>query len=267
MQSVNAVGAERVLVVLTTLASEPSGLSLDELSIRVGSSKPTVHRAVTLLCRLGLALRLSRGRYLIGDEFLRLAYLHEGHRAPSDRIEPMLHDLALRFGETAHYASLSGSEVVYQAKVDPPEGAIRLSSSIGGRNPAYRTGVGKMLLSYRIENEAELRLWLNGQDLEAKTTNTIVGLTELMKELALARQNGYALDNQENELGVNCIALPLFVESVTVPTGALSVSALSFRTPIRSLVDSVQEIREIVAAHGFRTDFYPAPRPHPPSTS
>lgn len=253
MQTARAVGAERVLVVLKTLAAEPSGLSLDELSARLGGSKSTVHRAVTLLCRLGLAIRLSRGRYLVGDEFLRLAYLHEGHRAPSDRIDPMLHDLASRFGETTHYASLSGSEVVYQAKVDPPEGAIRLTSSVGGRNPAYRTAVGKMLLSYRIENETELTRWISGTILEAKTANTIVGIPELMKELAAARQNEYALDDQENEPGVNCIAVPLFAESVTIPTGALSVSALSFRTPLSSLVDSVHEIRSIVHAHGFRT--------------
>lgn len=261
-----AVGAERVLVILKTLAAKTGGLSLDELSVRVGSSKSTVHRAVTLLCRLGLALRLSRGRYLVGDEFLRLAYLHEGHRVPSDRIEPMLHDLALRFGETTHYASLSGSEVVYQAKVDPPEGAIRLTSSIGGRNPAYRTAVGKTLLSYRVENEAELRRWLDGTVLEAKTANTIVSVTDLMKELAAARHNGYALDDQENETGVNCIAVPLFAESVAVPTGAVSVSALSFRTPLRSLVEAFHEIRSIIHTHGFQTASDTSTEPVPPFT-
>lgn len=253
MQPVGAVGAERVLLVLKILAAEPAGMSLDELSTRVGSPKSTVHRAVMLLCRQGLAIRISRGIYLIGDEFLRLAYRHVGQRVSSSRIEPVLHDLAHKFGETTHYASLSVAEVVYKAKVDPPNGAIRLTSSIGGRNPAHSTAVGKLLLSYQVETEMDLRRWLDGSPLEAKTANTIVALPELMKEIATARKNGFASDSQENEMGINCVAVPLFAESDTIPTGALSISALSFRTPLQSLLDSVGEIRRVVHAHGFRT--------------
>src|SRR4051794_28816478 len=150
------VGADRVLAVLTELANHPAGITLDEMAHRLRSSKSTVHRALAALRRAGLAELLSRGVYVLGDEFLRLAFRNYAGRPEGARIEPILQELAARYGETAHYAVLEGTEVVYRAKVDPPQGSVRLTSEIGGRNPAYCTGVGKMLLSLEVDSEQEL---------------------------------------------------------------------------------------------------------------
>ena len=109
-----------------------------------------MHRALASLRKAGLASQSSRGVYELGDEFLRLAYRFQDARPETARIEPQLRELATEFGETAHFAILDGAEVVYRAKVDPPVGAIRLTSTIGGRNSAYSTAVGKLLLSFSI---------------------------------------------------------------------------------------------------------------------
>lgn len=249
----SVVGAERVLTVLIALAQEPDGLRLDELATRLGSPKSTVHRALASLRHLGLANQLSRGTYALGDEFLRLAFLHQGRRSSVTRVEPVLRELTAKFGETSHYAVLDRCDVVYQAKRDPTEGAIRLSSTVGGRNPAYCTAVGKLLLAYRLGDAAAVRAWIGADVLVARTDNTITDVDELISALANIRERGFATDDQENEVGVNCVAMPIFLDSSDLPTGAVSVSGLAFRTPLASLVDGVTTVREIIRSHDIRT--------------
>lgn len=247
------VGAERVLTVLMELAKVPEGLSLDELTKRVEAAKPTVHRALASLTRVGLANRLERGRYVLGDEFLRLAFLHQDRRLDSARMEPLLDALTAEFGETTHYAVLDKDEVVYRAKRDPAEGAVRLTSTVGGRNPAYRTGVGKVLLAWSLDTPASAAAWARAHELRPRTETTITDPALFVQTLEQVRAQGYAVDDQENELGVNCIALPVFLDSPLVPSGALSVSALSFRTPLPELVAGLERIRSIADAHDVRT--------------
>ncbi|NEA99243.1 IclR family transcriptional regulator [Streptomyces sp. SID13726] len=238
------VGSDRVLAVLKELARHPDGVALDELTRVIGSPKPTVHRALAALRRAGLALQDSRGRYLLGDEFLRMAFAHHEARPEHLRLRPLLETLAARFGETAHYAVLDGHEVVYRAKVDPPTGTVRLTSTVGGRNPAHATAVGKALLAHELGTLDAVRRWIGEVPAERRTPRTLCAAEELHRELRATLERGYALDDQENETGVNCLALPVYCTSPTAPSGAVSVSALAYRTPLGALVDAVEEIRE-----------------------
>jgi len=240
------VGAERVLAVLSELADHPSGITLDDMAQRLKSSKSTVHRALAVLRRAGFAELMSRGVYVLGDEYLRLAFRNHAGRPEGLRIEPVLQELASRYGETVHYAVLDGNEVVYRAKVDPPAGSVRLTSEIGGRNPAYRTGVGKMLLSLDVDSEAELAERLGTDELPRRTDRTITSVPALWEELQVTRERGYAVDDQENELGINCIAVPVRPTDGLRAIGAVSISALAFRMPLEELVAQQAGIRAIV---------------------
>jgi IclR family transcriptional regulator, acetate operon repressor len=239
------VGADRVLAILGELARHPDGIGLDEMARAVASNKATVHRALASLRRAGFAMQDGRGRYVLGDEFLRLAFAHHEARPDHVRIGPVLRALAERYGETAHYAVLDGDSVVYRAKVDPPRGAVRLTSTVGGRNPAHCTAVGKLLLAYAF-TDASLREWIGDRILERRTDRTITTADALSRELHLIRERGYATDDQENEAGVNCLAVPVFLGSPAAPTGAVSVSAPAYRTPLSSLTAEVGTIREMV---------------------
>jgi DNA-binding IclR family transcriptional regulator len=240
------VGSDRVLAVLTELALHAEGVGLDDLARAVDSPKPTVHRALSALRRAGFASQDARGHYVLGDEFLRLAFTHHELRPEHVRVKPALTALAERFGETSHYAVLADRSVVYRAKVDPPVGAMRLTSTIGGRNPAHCTAVGKMLLAHALPDDAAVRTWAAAVPLVARTENTIVDADALCEELAEVRKRGYAVENQENELGVNCLAVPVWLTSPTQPSGAISVSGLTYRTPISALVEAADDIRDIV---------------------
>lgn len=246
------VGTDRVLGILTELARHADGVSLEELTRAAASPKPTVHRALAALCRFGFATRDSHGRYVLGDEFVRLAFAHHEARPDHLRIAPVLTRLATRYGETAHYAVLDGDTVVYRAKVDPPAGALRLTSTVGGRNPAHSTGVGKLLLSYALPDDAAVAGWVGDRSLPRRTDRTRTTVDALAAELRTVRARGYAVDDQENEPGIVCVALPVFLTSPTRPSGAVSLSAPASRTPLRVLEQYVPALRAAIDASAHR---------------
>ncbi len=241
------VGADRVLAVLLELGEHPRGVTLDSLSATLDSPKPTIHRALGALKRAGLALQTSRGTYMLGDEFLRIAFRNFAERPESELVTPILERLAARFGETAHYAVLSGTDVVYRAKADPPSGAVRLTSVVGGRNPAHCTAVGKLLLSESVETRQQLGELLGPGPLPRRTPHTITDIGALWRELETIRERGYAVDAEENEEGINCIAIPFGLDAGLPQPGAVSISALAFRTPLDTLVDRLAEIAALAA--------------------
>lgn len=238
------VGADRVIAVLIELAEHPLGITLEELAGTLKSPKPTLHRALATLRRAGMADLASRGLYVLGDEYLRLAFRNVDRRPETATVQPLLEDLAGRYGETAHYAVLSGTDIVYRAKMDPPQGAVRLTSVIGGRNPAYRTAVGKALLSEKLTTTKAITDWFEAFPLEQKTPFTLTSVDALLADFNLTRLRGYAIDDQENELGVNCVAFPIYLDGSPTPSGAVSVSAVAFRCPLSQLIDAVGDIRE-----------------------
>lgn len=240
------VGSDRVLAVLNELAGHSGGVGLDEIARAMKSPKPTVHRALAALRRAGFASQDGRGHYVLGDKFLHMAFAHHEARPDHLRVQPILERLSHRHGETVHYAVLEGRSVVYRSKVDPPAGAIKLTSMVGGRNPAHATGVGKLLLSYTLPDKDAVRAWVGDTPLERPTERTKATVDELHNELCRIRELGYSVDDQENEPGINCIALPAFLTSPTVPSGAISISALAYRTPLQTLIDDLPRIRHII---------------------
>jgi DNA-binding IclR family transcriptional regulator len=240
------VGADRVLAVLAELARHPTGIGLEDMARAMASPKPTVHRALAALRRAGFAAQDGHGRYLLGDEFLRLAFAHHEARPDHVRILPVLTALCERYGETCHYAVLDGRSVVYRSKLDPPAGAVRLSSVVGGRNPAHCTAVGKVLLSGQLKTEQDVRDWVGDRPLETPTERSLRTPEELHAELNRVRERGYAVDDQETDPGVACLAVPVYLTSPTVASGAISISCVAYRTPLSRLVDDLPAIRAVV---------------------
>jgi DNA-binding IclR family transcriptional regulator len=240
-----ASGSDRVLLALKTLAHHSEGASLDELRRELEAPKSSTHRALATLRRAGFAEQDERGRYRLGTEFVRIAFEYHERRDEVDLVRPVLLSLSGWFSETAHYAKLEGGEVVYLAKIEPAGQAIKLTSRIGGRNPAHSTGVGKALLAHTLADVEAVSAYVTRHGpLARRTERTLVAPHDLADDLALTRKRGFSLDREESEAGVNCIAFPLFLDSPTRPTGAISVSAL--RTDIDRLQSAATGIRTII---------------------
>lgn len=245
-----AKGADRVLSVFKALARYSRGATLEELAAYVGGPKSSVHRALATLRRAGLAEQDREGRYRFGMEALRLAFGYYESLDQRILLEPALEALAERFRETAHYAHLDRGEVVYVAKVMRQDHAgIQLGSRVGGRNPAHCTGVGKLLLAYALPTREAVDAYAAAHPLIHRTPATLVSAEALHTDLEGVRERGYSIDHEENEPGVGCVALPVFVGPGPQPSGAVSVTTIMRRTPLETLIEHIDEIRAILRAH------------------
>jgi IclR family transcriptional regulator, acetate operon repressor len=133
--------------------------------------------------------------------------------------------------------------------VDPPSGAMRLTSTIGGRNPAWSTAVGKLLLGFEVTSIEQLLQRTSEHPPTRLTPNSITEIGPLYDEIRASAARGYGLDNQENELGVNCLAVPVAIDPDDRVSGAVSISALAHRTDLTSLVAELPLMTEIVEKH------------------
>jgi DNA-binding IclR family transcriptional regulator len=240
-------GAARVLAVFRHLASFPEGAPLGEITAALGSRKTNVHRALAALRDSGLVSQDPEGRYRYSHELFRLVFSCYDGIDEVARIRPVLGALAHRFGEATHYAVLDGSDVVYLAKIQSQRAGLRISSTVGGRVPAHCTALGKVLLACSPpECDTVGRYITEHAPLIGLTERTITNTGELIAELEVTRQRGYALDQEESEVGIHCVAIPLFLGSRREPSGAISLTALAGRMPVAALEEAVPEIVSIV---------------------
>jgi IclR family transcriptional regulator, acetate operon repressor len=243
-----ANGSDRVLAILHVLGEFPNGVGLNELSRSLNSPKSSVHRALGTLRRSELVEQDDVGRYRLGYGFLKLAFSYYAELDEVARVRPVLATLATQFGETTHYAKLDQFEVVYLAKVQPATSWYEMTTVVGGRKPAYCTGVGKALLAYVLTTREAVEEFVRCRAplMVKNTEHTLVTPNELHEEFERIRDSGYAVDREEREMGINCLAIPLFLTSKKYPDGALSITAVSQRLPLSKLEASFGQIRDVV---------------------
>jgi DNA-binding IclR family transcriptional regulator len=217
---------DRVLEILEAFSIDAPELGVSELSRTTGLNKGTAHRLLSALERHRLVEQDgTTGRYHLG---LRLWEL--GNRAVA-RLElpgpamPALHQLSADTGETAHLAVLDDGDVLYIAKVESKR-PLRIPSQVGRRLPPHCTGIGKVLLAWLPP--AELDQLIRRRGLPRFTPYTICDPKDLQSELMLIRHRGYALDREELEQGLRCVAAPIRDRSAQV-IAAISVAGPSVR--------------------------------------
>jgi IclR family transcriptional regulator, acetate operon repressor len=251
-------GVDRALRVLTLLGQRGDGWTLDELASTTQLPKSSLHRLLTALKSRGFAVQpTTNGPYLLGPAAMEVAFgFHEKLDVPI-MVAPLMQDLVDRYNETIHLAVLSGGDVVY---IDKREGThpFRMKSVIGGRNPAYRTGVGKALLAHKLTDREAVDGYVDSYGpLLASTPTTHATGDALNAELELIRSRGYALDLEENEPGVHCAAI-----AVTLGTGrpvaGISVTAPTLRIDRDQLHDIGRDLlarsQHLVPAGSTKTE-------------
>jgi DNA-binding IclR family transcriptional regulator len=207
----HATSIERAFAILEYLDGSRRGRNISELSRKLGIPKSTTHVIVVLLRRLGyLTLDENKREYSLGLKVYGLGRgLMKSFSLPEKALEPMkwLVDVTRC---TSQLAVLAEDQAMYIQKVEGP-GLIQFDSYIGKRTNLHCTGVGKVLLAYTSEHNREH--CLNRKSFARYTDKTITSPGALRKELAKVRQRGYALDDEEEELEVRCIAAPVFNQS------------------------------------------------------
>jgi IclR family transcriptional regulator, KDG regulon repressor len=213
---------ERALIILDVLKENPNGLGITEIAKRLDVAKSSAHRLTTTLCSFGFVRKnIESDKYLLG---LKVVELGEAVLESLDLrtvASPFLQELVNELGETVHLVILENSEIVYIDKIESPK-TIRMYSRIGKRAPVHCTGVGKAMMAFLHEEEINQIIINRGLKRYTEYTHTTKG--ELLKNLEEIRNSGYSIDEQEHELGIRCVAAPVFDHKNKVIAG-ISVAA------------------------------------------
>lgn len=221
---------------LKAFSEDEFELGISTLARRLGVAKSTAHRLASTLASEGL-LEQDRvsGKYRLGLALFRLGTLVRRRMNVSEVARPHLFSLREKTNETVHLALLDGRDIMYVYFLESTQ-AVRMRSDLGLRKPAYCTAEGQAILAFSPPETVEAVL---RGPLRARTPHTITTPEKLIKALDGVRQRGCAIDDEESEVGVRCVAAPVrndaseVVAAVGVagPVSRLSKKALTAFMP------------------------------------
>jgi IclR family transcriptional regulator, acetate operon repressor len=223
----------RTMALLTAFRSGEEELTLAELARRAGIPKPTAHRLLAELATWNVVER-TPGGHRLGMRLFELGQLAPQQRGLREAAAPFLADLFEATHETVHLAVPDGVDVVYVQKL-PGRHGPRIDSRIGGRMPAYCTGVGKALLAFGPpERLAEVL----AAGLVRRTPRTVVAPGLLRQELDRVRACGVAEEHEESTVGIACTAAPVMDASGRA-VAAISITGWANRMDTARLAPAV----------------------------
>ena len=242
---------DRAFSVLDLLGESETPLGLAQVAAALALHKSTAHRFLMVLERHRMVERTGTGKFRLG---LRLFDL--GNRAIEqydlrERAQPHLRRLVAETEETAHLCILEAARVIYIDKIEPAR-SVRMITRIGASNPVHCTSVGKAILAFLPEER--INDVISRTRFERFTPRTIATEEAFRAEIEKTRRRGYAVDDEELEDGLRCIAVPV-LDAQRLPVAAVSVSGPSFRVTAQKLPaianHILQCVRGISADMGF----------------
>jgi IclR family transcriptional regulator, KDG regulon repressor len=217
---------DRAAQILDCFGFDHQELSVSEIGAKTGLHRSTAHRILMALEYNDLIKQdPDTSKYHLGIKLFKL-----GHQAVSqlnlrEICRPFLSRLMNDTRETIHLAVLDDDQVLYLDKVEGPH-ALRMPSRVGRHIPTYCTSLGKAMLS--CLDDQEIKGILRRQTLKPLTKNTVKNIDQLLADLRSVRKRGYAVDNEEIEIGLRCVGAPLR-DYTGGMVGAISVAAPSAR--------------------------------------
>ncbi|MDM5199309.1 MULTISPECIES: IclR family transcriptional regulator [Fictibacillus] len=216
----------RALDIITLVSLKKGGLGVTEIAKQIDINKSSVYRILSTLVLYGyIEQDKETGRYKLGYKFLEVSSKLLESIDLRAEAKPFLQELEDETNEVVHLVVFDQGEVVYIEKLDGNE-TLRMHSKVGKRAPMHCTSVGKAILASLPANEVVEILQRKGMPKHTDKTITDKGL--FLEELNQVRQKGYALDLEENETGITCIAVPIYDHLGTV-AGAVSISGPTLR--------------------------------------
>lgn len=213
-------------------AAHPA-LSLSEVARRAGLTRAAARRYLHTLAALGYAETTGK-HFRLGPRVLRLGYSYLATNALPGLAQPLLERVGEKLEEVASLAVLDGSDVVFLAR-SAPRRIVSTVIAVGTRFPALGAATGRVLLADRTD-EVIRGLLQRAEPLRKRTPKTKVEPDELLAEIARARAQGYAMNDEELELGLRSIAVPVRNHGGAA-VAAISVSAQAVRMTPRQIIE------------------------------
>jgi DNA-binding IclR family transcriptional regulator len=240
----NASSVERALLILECLDSSRRGLNISEISRKLSIPKSSTHVIMVTLERLGYVQKREESlNYMLGLKAYGLGLGMMKSLSISEAALPHMRALSNQLHLHSHLAVPDGDQGVYIQKVDTP-GLIKIDTYVGRRMDLHCTGVGKIILAF---GPPELCERLLAKPVYIRyTRNTITSPRLLKRELVRVRKIGYGIDDEEEELGVRCVAVPVFQNGRFA--AALSVTGTTAQIPTSAIDEIAAELRKASAA-------------------
>jgi IclR family transcriptional regulator, KDG regulon repressor len=244
----------RTLDILEVFLKQPGEIGIAELSDLTGINISTVHRiAADLVARGYLKQKEKRGKYSIGVKPLEYFEVVQNTLKIGDISLPFLKKLSQLTGEYAEVAIFDSYSAVTVAQVEVDRN-LRISNIIGERLPLNATSLGKIFLAYLGEEKRQA--YFKNMKVRKFTDNTLTEISQVRDESQLIRKQGYAIDNQELDIGVWSIAAPVFDSGGQI-SAAIAIAAPSARITPEKQINCIGWIKsfalEISGEMGYLT--------------
>lgn len=205
MSQRNNQSVERAFKILETIAST-EGIGVSDIAREVKLNKSTAFGLIKTLDNLGYIFKNEdTDKYQLTYKIRNLAEEGAAGHEILNYAKPFLKKLSKKYGEIIHFVAASGEEVFYLEKIESTK-SIRVYTGIGSSMPMYCTGVEKSILSTR--SEEEVREYAKKVELEKLTDKNHNDIEELLEDLRLTKERGYAIDNGENQEELFCVGIP-----------------------------------------------------------
>lgn len=198
---------DRAVMVLNYIAQNNNDVRLMDISNDLNLNKSTLHGIISTLEYWGYINQNQRtSRYSLGNKLFHLGKVYEETLSIKDIVKPYLEELVAKFDETVHLAVLSNSKVLYIDKVESSH-HLRMTSRVGMEDPLHVTAVGKAMLANISDKSLEKHL--HNIEFNSLTDFSLTDKKKFIDELKAIKNQGFAIDLEELEIGLNCIAAPI----------------------------------------------------------
>lgn len=200
----------RGLLVLQAFTPQMPQMTISQISLRTGLSRAAARRCLYTLTKLGFSGTEDGSRYSLRPRMLALSHSYAASNNLAVAAQPVLERMSLAFRESFSVATLDGDDIVYIARTSAGR-MMTVDLHIGSRLPAYCTSMGRILLAHLSPEQQEQ--YLARVVLTPHTTRTINSVEKLRQQLRTIRRTGYALCDQEYEVGLRSLAVPVYATS------------------------------------------------------
>ena len=218
----------RGLLVIQSFTPQTPHMTISQLSVRTGLSRAAVRRCLYTLTKLGFAGAEDGSRYALRPRMLTLSNTYSASSSLASAAQPILERMSAAHRESFSVATLDGDDIVYIARTTVSR-VMSVNLHIGSRLPAYCTSMGRILLAYLPTDQLEE--YLARVVLTPHTTRTVNSIDKLRLLLRNIRRNGYALCDQEYEVGLRSLAVPVYAPSGRA-VATINLSGSAPRMPV-----------------------------------
>ena len=218
----------RGLLVIQSFTPQTPRMTISQLSVKTGLSRAAVRRCLYTLAKLGFAGAEDGSRYALRPRMLTLSNTYAASSSLSTSAQPILERMTQSLHESFSVATLDGDDIVYIARTASSR-VMSVDLHIGSRLPAYCTSMGRVLLAYLPAEQLEQ--YLGRVVLTPHTTRTVNSIEKLRLVLRNVRRNGYAVVDQEYEVGLRSVAVPVYSPSGRV-VATMNLSGSAPRMPV-----------------------------------